>query len=468
MMEISGEMDRLARRLSSVTREGANPPLLFLGSACARAANVPTVDEVVQQMADSLQGTVDLPRIRTLAEHLIGSELPAADLATLPDLATDPNLAEKLYDRFVDLPASQRARLLLQVYDAIPIPLFYQDLTALLWAGYFTEILTTNVDTLLEQALNLGGFRPDYNYQVISLGKGTNPDDGWDSGSPSSRFVRIFKLHGDLAQQQVHITPEQITAALEPQRMLVKGELRGEIVMVGYTFESPPIDHWLTLTRGEVWWVSEEPPDPARIAPIILERPVNQITGPAASPSEFFGVLEATLLEPTTSGPLTVAEIADPGDVSFATAPQMDKQVDLLRTRISRSQTVLYNLEQQVAPSERDLPVQQQIDYQRGQLVMLEDKLRELPPSSEQVTSLIRQVVEAAEQAGVDERTLSFVRGQLATVEGEQGSDQANQHVVAAAIGATVVVAERLGPDVVRSDLVQQLAAYVPSVSTWR
>jgi hypothetical protein len=476
MMELSGEMDRLAQRLAAASRGEISPPLLFLGSDCARAAGVPNVDDITQQMADSLRGTVDLPRMRTLAEHLVLTAHPEADRtqleARIAELASDPNLAGYLYERLIALPDSQRARVLLQVYDAIPVPLFYQDLTALLWAGCFTDILTTNVDTLLEQALNLGGFRPGSTYEVINLGTDRSPPPDWETSGSSTRLVRIFKLHGDLAQQVVNVTAEEIAAALEPQRMLVKGELRGDIVMVGYKFESPPIDHWLTLTSGEIWWVCQEPPDPNRLDPIAAVRPVNMIVGATGAPNEFFGILEATVLQPApVTPPAATAEAVDfAAGAGAEPAVAVIDQADLLRTRISRSQAVLYSLEQQVAPSERNLPTQQQIDYQRGEIVKLEDKLRELSPEIadiEHVTSLIRQVVEAAERASVDEGTLAFLRSQLAVVAAEQASPQPNQNLVSAAIGATLVLAERLGPEVAQPELIQDLASYVTGASAW-
>ena len=475
MMELSGDMDRLVQRLSAATRGEVNPPLLFLGRDCARAAGVPNVDDIVQQMAASLRGEVDLPRMRTLAEHLVLTAHPEADRAQLEariaELANDPKLAEYLYERLIALPDSQRARLLLQVYDAIPVPLFYQDLTALLWAGCFTDILTTNVDTLLEQALNLGGFRPGSTYQVINLGTDRSPPPDSETTGAPSRLVRIFKLHGDLAEQVVNVTAEEIKTALEPQRRLVKGELRGDIVMVGYKFESPPIDHWLTLTSGEIWWVCQEPPDPRQLDPIAAVRPVNMIVGSIGAPNEFFGVLEATVLQTAPVAPAATAEAVDfAAGAGAEPAVAVIDQADLVRTRIARSQAVLYSLEQQVAPSERNLPTQQQIDYQRGEIIKLEDQLRDLSPEItdiDHVTSLIRQIVVAAEQTGVDQGTLAFLRSQLSAVEAEQAGGRPNPHVVSAAIGATLVLAERLGPEVARPDLVQELASYLTGATAW-
>jgi hypothetical protein len=474
-MLTSPELDQLALRLSATARGEASPPLLFLGHDCARAANVPDLDQVIQQMCDSLRGTADLSRIKTLAEHLAlyGEEYKdfKEGQAALETIVSAPDLAKRLHEQFLALPDAERAVVLLQVYDAIPVPLFYQDLTALLWAGCFTEILTTNVDTLLEQALNQGGFRPDFNYQVINLGADVDPDDGWDSGSAAPRFVRIYKLHGDLGQQQVNLTPEEIFSALEPQRAFVKGELSGDIVMVGYAFESEPIDLWLTRTTGQVWWVSAEPPDPARIAPIVASRTVTPITGPEAAPSEFFGFLEAALLQPATGAPQPEPvsfAVPDGSTTSLQRAPSDVQVEDVLRSKISRSQTVLYSLEQQMAPSERDLATRGQIEYQRKQIVELSDQLRGVSPAVDQAITLVREMADAAERAGVDAGTLTFLRGQVATVETEQGHDRPNQDVVSAALGAMLVLAERMGPDVARPDVVQTLRSFFPGTSRWR
>ncbi len=59
----------------------------------------------------------------------------------------------------------ERFRVLEPFYRRVPVPLFYRDLAALA-AGFVTHVLTTNVDTLLEQALGAVGLTVGRDYCV--------------------------------------------------------------------------------------------------------------------------------------------------------------------------------------------------------------------------------------------------------------------------------------------------------------
>ena len=77
MLERHEAMEMLVHRLSAAP-DSSGPPLLFLGRHCARAAGVPDVDEIVQQMVDSLRGAAQLPKMKLLAEHLAEPDHPHA------------------------------------------------------------------------------------------------------------------------------------------------------------------------------------------------------------------------------------------------------------------------------------------------------------------------------------------------------------------------------------------------------
>jgi hypothetical protein len=75
---------------------------------------------------------------------------------------------------------------------------------------------------------------------------------------------------------------------------------------------------------------------------------------------------------------------------------------------------------------------------------------------------LMQRITRAAQRARLDTSTMSFLRSQVNTVKKEYRTPTPNQHVVSAAIGATLLMAERLGASVVQPELVRELAALAP------
>jgi hypothetical protein len=438
-----------------------DPLILFLGKECADAAGVPGVASIARQVFSD-------------------PFLPEATYVTGQDLDDSEALVQAFYRLLSDMPSGQRYRMLQSFYKGVPVPSFYQDLAALVKAGHFPHILTTSIDTLLEQALNGAGLWPGKDYQVISLGpRQDRPPDVAPSG-PADVQIHIVKLHGDLAQSEFVIAPDEITRALEPQRRFVKGELSGDMVIVGYEFESEPLNQWLAWTPGTLWWVSEQAADAERMAPIEEKRHVVHIQGENARPESIFGQLVYLLLRRPEWTPTARSVIESATEEASAWSvpkslvtdiPSADEYSDseYLRGQIQRSQQVLYELEQNVIPGERNVQLETQITYQRRKIVELEDQWRNLDGNRERVLSLMEQIKEAVAQARPDDtRTVSFVQDQFRVVDQEYSHSVPNQDIISASVGAAVVLAERLGPDVVKPDVVQELAAFAPRVVVGR
>jgi hypothetical protein len=137
--------------------------------------------------------------------------------------------------------------------------------------------------------------------------------------------------------------------------------------------------------------------------------------------------------------------------------------INYLQSQLRRSQAILHSLEQSQVPGETNLQLQNQIAYQRSQVTELEDRLRELSSSREQVLQLLKQVREAVDEANPDPHTSGYLHTQVQSVEMEYQRQDPNQAIISAAISATVLIAERLGGSVVDPSVVQQLSRYAPS-----
>jgi hypothetical protein len=139
---------------------------------------------------------------------------------------------------------------------------------------------------------------------------------------------------------------------------------------------------------------------------------------------------------------------------------------EYLQDKLRRCQEVLHGLGQLTVAGEKNLSLQieNQIEYQKRQIARLEDQLRQLSTNKPRVVKLMDQVIKSASHSA-DASTISFLKSQVDAVKKEYEQEAPNQHIVSAAIGATIVLAERLGADVVELDVLNELISFAPSTS---
>ena len=418
---------------------GGPQVILFLGRSCADAAGVPDMLAMARQV------------------------MRDPDLAAMyadRNLQDDEQLAIAFAEYLAEMTGAQRMRMLQSFYERIPVPAFYQDLALLVKGGYFRHILTTSIDTLLEQALNGAGLWVDKDYQVISLGLKEERKTYGRPGEMSSDRITLVKLHGDLAQNQAAITKEEIADALEPQRYFVKGELSGDLVVVGYEFESQPLNRWLSWVPGDAWWVSEDRPEGDEIAAIESRRNIQYITGQAARPENFFGQLLYLLwrvVAPSEEGVLPAEREAYEETEGFE---EDYSDEEYIRSQLHRTKAMLANLEQSAGPDQRNVAWTNQIQYQRQRAADLEDQLRGLESSREHLLDLLQHIDKTVREKADDPNLSTYLKNQVKSVVKEYQRQEPNQVIVSAAIGATLVMAERMGVD---KEVLNELSKFAPT-----
>jgi SIR2-like domain len=462
-------LDDLARRIRQRAHPDApdswrGPYILFLGEQCARAAGAPTAEKIAREA------------LRTFG------------LDTSPSSEGAPE--QEVIDRFVaqteHLSSSQIVRMVRSLFAGVPVPSFYQDLALLVREHYFPLILTTNFDNLLEQALAAAGVSQS-EYQVTSFAS------RWRSSPPASAepsprepLTHLVKLHGDLAQDTVLFSPDQVETALQGSRQWIKAELKGDLIMVGHELSGDPIDNWLSHSRDrQLWWVSVQPPDDPAVRSWSTEH--REITGDVARPQVFFSQLALRLLRETepVSAPEMMevlalgaeAEVAEGVAEAPTETAAEEPLAEILQREVRRNQSVLYSLEQELPPGQRPTQMQAQIDYQKRQISKLEEKIRSIPEVRPRLVEVVRKIGADILSAYADPSTsfaiedlAQFVETQAATIERELGKEIPNQFLVSASLGATLTLADRLltefGAKVVDPDSVKQLAALVPTAAT--
>jgi len=454
------------------------PYILFLGAGCSLAAGVPSIDEIAQKELSQPVSS--------------GSSFPTPPPYDPSDKAAS---LKRFYKWLEPMSAGHVFRLFQKHYANTPVPLFYQDLALLIKNKFFSRILTTNFDTLLEQALSGAGLVRDVDFEVINFGLTSRPDEmsvarttAYDA-SPDrvQEPISIVKLHGDLAEGQLMITPPQIEQALKSRRSETKQELRGDMVMVDYKFETPLLHHWLNSYRKrELWWVSAEPERQNDIQS--WGEDIAYIDGELGKPQEFFSQLALRLLRlPALQSQRQASDFSLQREMNQSAEPAPaiellpeDETVlaEDLRGQIRRVQASLYSLEQKASPDERPASLQAQIDYQKQQIVVLEDRLRSLSSSKPRLLELL-ETFTASLQVALDDpnteqlvsdATVKFLRNQYYAVKEQYSTSTPNQQIISAAVGAAAILAERLyvelGSDVVKPEEVRDLASFVPTMAT--
>ena len=158
-MKPSADVARLAGKMSELRAEQPPRPLPFLiGDLCGERAGVPSPAEIGRAALGSL-----FERSPTFRAQLLPAGVNAPD----------DEVEAAFLGWLGQMTHLQRYRVLEPFYRRVPVPLFYQDLADLLVGGFVTHILTTNVDTLLEQALDGRGLTAgrDYGVQVRSAAR---------------------------------------------------------------------------------------------------------------------------------------------------------------------------------------------------------------------------------------------------------------------------------------------------------
>lgn len=452
-----------------------DPFILFLGNDCARAAKVPDIKDIAAKAHKLFT-----------ADNIEQSYFPEVDSSNTDDVI------KGLYQLLDQMSPGVIYNTLRSLFTDLPVPLFYQDLAVLVQAGYFSRIITTNFDTLLEQALDGAGLQAGFDYFVTSLGNKSETESESDlnfeamqSTSHVREPIHIIKLHGDLAQGQINLSPGKIDEALRKHRRFVRSELKGDMVIVGYKFENAKVNDWLGSTahspRDRLWWVSQEN---GHDQVMDWASQVAFIEGDMARPEMFFSQLVLRLLRQPALATLGKSfkdyaksfgiDVAFDIDESTTVAEDSGEDASTvleLRDTIKRLQTVLYSQEQAVSSGDPPLNVRAQIRYQKRQIARSEDKLRAQPECRKRILELVDKIhsAAAANVPGINGQTISYLQKRADEVREEYQASTPNQQIISAAISVIVLLAERLRFEIsetaVPIDDVRELATYVPSLA---
>jgi TIR domain len=190
------------------------------------------------------------------------------------------------------------------------------ELTAkLIKAGFFDTILTTNFDTLLEDACDSLGMKEPVDYGLFICGSDNSKTLG-----KSSIGGQIVKTFGDFDSLNYKTVGNEFDIEADQQlKKFLESEMAKDIVVLGYdaTWDKP-IEQAFQRAGGMIWYVNEEQPSPnTHIAHVLDQRYSKFVGGQDWNYGSFLRTLsdlieEKVNQEPTIQPPLLLASSHDP------------------------------------------------------------------------------------------------------------------------------------------------------------
>jgi hypothetical protein len=202
------------------------------------------------------------------------------------------------YSLLKDKPRDDRRTLLARFFEIAGVTEGYDDLADLIMEGYFGLIVTTNVDTMLEEALQEAKIKRPGTFVI-----GRNPDDTIGSWlSIRGHDVKIVKLRGSLDSPDFTFPPDRMVFNPHIQEALQR-ETRKSLLFVGYTRQDRAVlDLVNSIADHAIWWVSYHEPtwrdaDDRPVLQLLRQRKSddNILSGEDARFENFFSTLYETL-----------------------------------------------------------------------------------------------------------------------------------------------------------------------------
>jgi hypothetical protein len=382
-MQLQDDVRALGERLTKLKGSGAPPYIVVLGVGYAQAAGVPDL----QDLASRLNETPEV-----VAQH-----------------------ADLLLD--------------------LDVPTFYQDLVGLAAAGSLPVILTTSYDHLFEQALFNAGLRANSHFNVdeakASLGSDVSPSVR-DRGGIS--VVRLFGLAPD----------DPLMADWLRRAIGIPDAPPVDLIMVGYEYESPALQRWLSKQGGgDLWWASEVPLVSGRLG---WSGETHELAGDAGRPDTLFGQLSLLTLRLPT---INLLNRADPSAAPSDDVDWLNRQY--VQNQLQQVKVVKRAIEASTPAAGADAAVTSQLAYQRQEIGRLEGELRVPVNAAGQLLDRFKaarsRVQDSGDErgGGVDPDTVSFIENQIQVLEKELTKTEPSQLVLAAAEGALQAIESRSG-----------------------
>ena len=207
------------------------------------------------------------------------------------------NKVNYYFDFLQNLSPTERYTILKKYYENLTPSNGYISLAKLIKSGYFELILTTNIDTMLEDALRTQEFA---DFQVIII------DEEMTTGKLEAILktrtpkVKIIKLHGDIHARRFAFTPREILTNVNVVEKLLSQILVGDTIIVGHSSRDEDLTRCIGTDGGSLWYVNPSKISMEQLKPRIPRLAKSQhqiISGDNGYFNRFFMLLHNELIQ---------------------------------------------------------------------------------------------------------------------------------------------------------------------------
>lgn len=255
---MSDAIRALAASLVSRKQAGLQPYVLFLGAGASISSGCSSMLRLIEDVLQARDATQFNVWQKEIAEA-------SATNAIFGELLRNDIVKKKLA-RFFDIwgaldSESRFAILRTHLWnDKVP-SVGYINLAYLVKEGYFSVILSTNLDNLMEKALNKVDLQQPENFIVVVNGK-DSPDEVQDQLEHSRVPVKLVKLHGTLESPRSYaFTIEELFSFEKTIKPALGRLINQSLLVVGHSMQDRDITVLFEDEGKEIHFVNPSGPE---------------------------------------------------------------------------------------------------------------------------------------------------------------------------------------------------------------
>ena len=253
---MSDTIKALATNMVARKRSEVDPYILFLGAGAVISSGCSSMMQIVDDVLQSHDLTQYDNWQKEVAE--------AASLNAKYGGLLKQEIAKQKRDRFFKIWSkldrdSQYSILRHHLWEDKSPSDGYLDLARLIQMGYIKIVLSTNLDNLLEKALNNLGWYPPENFIVIVNGK-DKPEEVCDQLESSRVPFKLVKLHGTLESPRSYaFTPSEVFDFEKTIKSTLSRIISQSLLVIGHSMQDRDIDMLFDDEGKEIHFVNPTP-----------------------------------------------------------------------------------------------------------------------------------------------------------------------------------------------------------------
>jgi len=250
-------LNSLASNIASRHKAGVDPYVLILGAG----ASISSGCSSMLTLAEDLLKSHDQELLKSWDAEIATAKNLSVTFGDLQKREIDEKKITRFYEIWATIDSETRFAFLRKHLSEGKTPSQgYLDLTALIKYGFFSTILTTNLDTLLEKALAAAGLIQPEDFIVVVNGKDSQTEIT-DQLETSRTPVKIIKLHGTLQSPRSYaFTLDEIFSFEKSIRPLLSRVLNQSLIVVGHSMQDRDINILFEEEGREIHYVNPTAP----------------------------------------------------------------------------------------------------------------------------------------------------------------------------------------------------------------